>query len=65
MLLVWDVMGKVMGVVWGVANFTALLSFFPGENTVLHGKTSGSHWHFASGLDVPWQFQRTVLFVVT
>ena len=24
MLLVWDVMGDVMGVVWGVANFTAL-----------------------------------------
>ena len=28
MLLVWDVIGKVMGVVWGVANFTALLLFF-------------------------------------
>ncbi len=32
MLLIWDVMGGVMGVVWGVANFTALLYFFPGGN---------------------------------
>ncbi len=31
MLLIWDVMGGVMGVVWDVANFTALL-FFPGGN---------------------------------
>ena len=29
--LIWDVMGGVMGVVWGVANFTALLFFFLGE----------------------------------
>ena len=31
--LVWDVVGGVMGVVWGVANFTALL-FFPGGSPV-------------------------------
>ena len=31
MLLVWDIMGEVMGVVWGVANFTALLFFSWGK----------------------------------
>ncbi len=35
MLLIWDVMGGVMGVVWGVANFTALL-FFPAQGKSCH-----------------------------
>ena len=30
-ILVWDVMGEVMGVVWGVANFATLLFFSWGK----------------------------------
>ena len=55
MLLVWDVMGEVMGVIilWGVANFTALLPCIVTLATVHALHTSFLSYSYAARFACP------------